>query len=293
MLTASLLGIVVWLVLAGAGVGSAIYIVGFLALFMLLVARIAAETGLYYVQIPYPITRPVLAAAEWIDAPPMSTRSYFWTSTFGALFAHDTREAAATFLPHALAVSDRAGAPRGRGIVVAMLIAVAVALPVAFASQLYFDFRYAATLADPPTDPVNAYAVEYIPNRLIVQPTDAYGAGRYVTGPHSSATHVGIGAGLTALFGVCRLRYEWFPLHPLGVLLVYSFPVARMWFSIFLGWLVKLIVVRLGGSAALTALTPLFIGLVVGESLAAGIWLLINLGIAATGGAYETVYFTP
>jgi len=49
-----------------------------------------------------------------------------------------------------------------------------------------------------------------------------------------------------------------------------------LWFSIFLAWLIKLAVLKYGGPRLFRATRPFFIGLIVGQFVAAGAWLVID-----------------
>lgn len=62
-----------------------------------------------------------------------------------------------------------------------------------------------------------------------------------------------------------------------------------LWFSIFFGWGAKRLLLRYGGAGAFKRARAFFIGLIVGEVLAAGIWMFIGL---ATNGAV-TYTFLP
>src|SRR5207253_219008 len=62
-----------------------------------------------------------------------------------------------------------------------------------------------------------------------------------------------------------RSRLLWFPLHPLGLLMGLSYPLSRLWFSIFLGWGCKTLVMRFGGVNSYRRLMPAFLGLILGE----------------------------
>ena len=51
------------------------------------------------------------------------------------------------------------------------------------------------------------------------------------------------------------------------------------WFSIFMSWLAKLILFRLGGVRAYRKAVPLFAGLVIGEFVGGALWSLIGIGL--------------
>ncbi len=73
-----------------------------------------------------------------------------------------------------------------------------------------------------------------------------------------------------------RAHFLWFPLHPLGLMMGLSYPVSRLWFSIFFGWACKCLIMRFGGVDSYRKLTPAFLGLILGEVVMIIFWLLID-----------------
>jgi hypothetical protein len=87
-----------------------------------------------------------------------------------------------------------------------------------------------------------------------------------------------LGGALTvAAFGIARLCWVRFPLHPLGLLLFNSWAVNMIWFSVFLSWAAKWIILRWGGARIYPEARRFFIGLLVGESLAGTFWIVVGL----------------
>jgi len=86
----------------------------------------------------------------------------------------------------------------------------------------------------------------------------------------------GIGAGFMSLLIFMRYRFLWFPMHYLGFPINDTWIMTNAWFSIFLGWLFKLIVLRWGGIRMYRNMRPLFLGLVLGNITCAGVWLIID-----------------
>ena len=74
-----------------------------------------------------------------------------------------------------------------------------------------------------------------------------------------------------------RLMMNGFPLHPIGLLLLNTYPVQMMWFSILVAWALKWAILRWGGAKLFTKAQPFFMGLLVGDSLAAIIWIIVGL----------------
>jgi len=94
--------------------------------------------------------------------------------------------------------------------------------------------------------------------------------------PHTWLCY-GIGAAITGALGVARLAWSWWPLHPLGYLASATYASVMTWFSLFLGWLIKLLVLRYGGMRAYQQLKPVAFGMIAGEAVLVGGFLLIRL----------------
>jgi hypothetical protein len=86
-------------------------------------------------------------------------------------------------------------------------------------------------------------------------------------------TWLAIGAAVMSVFIFLRTRVFWWP-HPVGMVMWMSmYPLHTMWFSYFVGWLAKLLLVKFGGQRAYTFWRPFFIGVIVGEAVATIFWI--------------------
>ena len=94
-----------------------------------------------------------------------------------------------------------------------------------------------------------------------------------------------IGGGLMALLMFVRQQFLWWPLHPLGFVISTTWMAQFVWFSVFLGWLVKFVILRYGGPALYLTSRPFFLGLVLGHFSAAGFWLIVDLCTGMTDNA--------
>jgi len=86
----------------------------------------------------------------------------------------------------------------------------------------------------------------------------------------------GIGAAGMLVLTWVRQRFLWWPLHPIGFPIMTSWVVDWMWFSIFLAWLIKVIVLKYGGAAVYTRSRDFFLGLIVGRMFISGGWLVVD-----------------
>ncbi|HMO26545.1 MAG TPA: hypothetical protein PKB10_09760, partial [Tepidisphaeraceae bacterium] len=87
--------------------------------------------------------------------------------------------------------------------------------------------------------------------------------------------------------------FAWWPIEPTGFLLCFTFGVGRVWFSLLLGWAVKVLCVYLLGGRALEKLRPFFLGMIVGEALATVFWTLLAAGLAAADQDFHPIVVTP
>lgn len=81
----------------------------------------------------------------------------------------------------------------------------------------------------------------------------------------------------TVLFSIIRLRFIWFPFHPLGYALAPSWSMNLIWLPLLISWLIKLLTLRYGGLRMLRKFTPFFLGLILGEFIVGGFWTLVGI----------------
>jgi len=89
---------------------------------------------------------------------------------------------------------------------------------------------------------------------------------------YSMAIGLAIALGLSAL----RLRFTWWPIHPVLFMIWGTFPGMILAVSFFLGWLLKTGISTFGGGRAYRSAKPIFIGLIAGEFAAGILWTLVG-----------------
>ncbi|MCZ7647506.1 MAG: hypothetical protein M5U26_19990 [Planctomycetota bacterium] len=86
---------------------------------------------------------------------------------------------------------------------------------------------------------------------------------------------MGVGAATMGLFLLLRARVFWWP-HPIGYLMWMGlWPIKCMWFTYFLGWAIKALIVKFGGQRVYLKWRNFFVGLIVGEALATALWVFV------------------
>ena len=86
----------------------------------------------------------------------------------------------------------------------------------------------------------------------------------------------GIGLVVMSILMFLRQRLLWWPLHPLGFVIAPVWLIDSLWFSIFIAWLVKKLILKYGGIKAYEKSRYFFLGLPLGLYTCAGIWVIID-----------------
>ncbi len=84
------------------------------------------------------------------------------------------------------------------------------------------------------------------------------------------------GAVLVGLCMFMRLRFTWWPFHPLPLLMLNEWCMSRLYVSFLAGWLIKTAILRVGGGKVFSDVKPFFLGVIFGQCLIAGGWAVVN-----------------
>lgn len=256
-----------WCSQAGMAVWFSLSSLGLFLVTALVLTRLVSEGGLLFIQAPFRPTDiyQTFVGLRWVPA-----RSLVAASFTERVFMFDLR----TFLMPSLMDSYKLAHETRlnmRKLMPALGIAVVVAIAASYYSALATCYKYGAvTLSSwfclgSPQQPFTTL-VSWIDAPKAANPT--------------SIVFVLIGVAITIGLSIARVRFTWWPFHPLGYAMGPSWPLIQIWFSIFVGWLMKMILMRYGSGRTYRKARPLFLGLVAGEFLAAGIWVVVS---AVTG----------
>ncbi len=90
------------------------------------------------------------------------------------------------------------------------------------------------------------------------------------------------GALYPALAGL-RFQYPGWSIHPLGLAVGGVWMMDTMWFTCFLAWLLKSLILRYGGNRQYQRLRPVFLGLICGQFTINAAWLVVDHFTGKTG----------
>ncbi len=93
------------------------------------------------------------------------------------------------------------------------------------------------------------------------------------------------GVGIALMLGLLLMRrnYAWWPLHPIGLMVMGTYIMINVWFSFFLAWLIKAVLIKYGGPRLYSKAVPFFLGLIIGQCVAAGAWVAIDFFAGRAG----------
>ena len=256
-----------WCSLAGtaAWLGMLSFFISFMTAVVL--TRMVAEGGLLFIQAPFRPTDMyvVTTGSGW-----MSPRAQTLHAFFERVFMLDLR----TFLMPSIMDSYKIAQVaklNKRHLMLGIGVAVVIAIAASYISIMNVCYHQGAVSL-----------LGWFCTASPRQPFETL-VSNLATPKHASPISmlfIAIGVATTLGLSFARARFAWWPFHPLGYAMGPSWPMIQLWFSILIGWIAKSVLLHYGAFGTYRKAKPFFMGLVVGEFLAAGIWVAIS---AATG----------
>ncbi|HET6429747.1 MAG TPA: DUF6785 family protein [Phycisphaerae bacterium] len=268
----------------------ALLTVGLIMLTFVCLSRISAETGLFMI---HPRWQALGVFLGLFGAHAMGPTAIIIVGMVCAILAVDPSQAVMPYFLNGLKAADDLGvrpARAGIGSVGVYAVVLAVAVPVV----LWANYNYGLRPNEWSIDrvPTMAFrAADAAANELEFRGRLAESFGmdlpaRLLAVRPRRAFLWWAGAGFLAvlLFGALRLRFHWWPLHPLIFLVWATWPMQEFGHSFLLGWALKKLLTKYGGYAAVRRATPAVIGVILGDILGAAIFMGAGgLYYAATG----------
>ena len=253
-----------WLVAAGMTLQyAALFMLFFLAICLVL-TRIIAEAGMLMVHLSF---WPVDYLLMLGGSPALGPANLTVLTFVDCSLTFDLREFLMPSVLNGFRLAEQSGVPTRRLVPViagALLLSLLVSIP-AFLITCYrpgatqmgnivelwsHPLRFFGRLEDRLTNPVNPTGVQYV--SMI------------------------IGALIVGAMAWMRLSFVWWPVHPLGFVMATSWASLNLWFSLFLGWLFKLLTIRYTGLRGYVQFRPLFMGVILGDVLGAVLWMAVG-----------------
>jgi hypothetical protein len=203
----------------------------------------------------------------WVGSRALGARNLTVLSFYQRVFAFDLRAFLMPSVMNAFKIGEQ-GPLKGRHVVLSSALGIVVAIAVS-----YWAFLHTAYTAGGLK--LQAWFLLHSPQQPFTRLTN------YLQSPAppnvSSIAFVAVGIAVTYALYWLRSRFIWWPLHPVGYAMGPSWPMIQLWFSTLAGWLLKTVIMRYGGFKGLLRVRPFFLGLVLGEFAAAGLWIVVAI----------------
>ena len=257
-------GIGLWLYLADVPAVLIALSLLVMTLALVVIAWVVAQAGMLFLQTPY---SSIDVLAPTVSTSPFKIAPLYTVYRFEGSFVYDTRE---MLIPSLLNGAKTADAARfgARPLFWAMALSVGVGLVVSAVASLWLPYYNGGALAQRNTW---SYVV------ATQMPLNFFGGAASVPPAASWTNWLHIAGGFVGALGLFLVRAQFnFGLHPIGFLGASVHAVHMLWFSIFWGWLFKVLILRYGGMGGYTTFLPFFLGLIVGDVLNAMIWIILG-----------------
>ena len=288
MFCLGILGMFGWLVWAGVQVPWAMLLVGIIFVYQLVVSRIVAETGLPVVGL---YDQHFLHYFSLIPIRLLNGASAWFLGALSAQIGGATRSSLAAFAMQSMSLDEKAGPRRQWKNARYYVVTLILGFFICGAAHLYFSYNNSQTLDSNPETPISSwgtYRLHPAVDRLREQIE-----GKWDEPAYNRPAHMAFGAVMAGGLQYASLTMPKWPLHPVGVLLAYTWFGQTVWMSVAAGWLLRVVLILFGGVRLYRRLRPLFIGLIIGEVLAAIVWFSVSGILAFYGQPYEIVSILP
>jgi hypothetical protein len=167
----------------------------------------------------------------------------------------------------ALKMADALGANKRR-LLSALMLSVALGVFASFWIALFVWYRYgAAAKTDVWRTFMGRQPFDILQSQL-QSPVPANAPG---------TLFVGVGFLVTVALSLLRIRFVWWPFHPVGYAIANTPTMAQIWLPFLIAWGCKALSLRYGGLLLYRRLLPFFLGLILGDYITASIWSLIAI----------------
>jgi len=244
----------------------------------LMVTRINVETGLFFIQ---PAWHAVGIIAGLFGLAAIGPNMLIVMGLLAAVISIDPRVCLMPLVANAMRIGETQNLSPQK-LSRWMLLAVLLALVVGVFATLYVQYNFGAGGGGWGPEPGRMAFDMMDKNRLNFD--GAYDSKAWVDfditkfKPDTRLVYsAGAGLLLVLACSAMRLRFTWWPLHPILFLVWGTFPILILSASFLLGWFIKTIITHFGGSKTYHRAKPLFVGMVAGEFVGGVFWMIFNL----------------
>jgi len=248
----------------------------FSGLLFLVISRISAETGLFFIQ---PAWHAVGVLVALFGVAALGPHELIALAVLSTVMTIDPRVCMIPMAATALQLSEKSNVSPAKlspYLVLAALVALVLGVLTTVWTQYTYGggvlYEWANDAAGMPFRMLERAMPQFAstpgrPEGLQLQHIHPYGRFLYAAG---------IGLGLVLVCNFFRLRFRWWPIHPVLFLVVGTMPMQRIGASFLVGWFLKVAITKLGGADAYRRYKPIFIGMIAGAFTAGVLWAIVG-----------------
>ncbi len=261
-----------WFLLHGVSFMNSVLIICFYFMFIMVATRVVCQGGVTYFTLT---VAPLDAINTLLGMKLFSSLGLLIAGVTQKVMFLDLRESVAPSLLHAHKISHRRVQKRRMAAIVFLTMVTCLAVSALAMILLCYKYGIRELGLDWATrTTISTY------NNLIPAIHDTVEQG------DSIRFFAAMGAVVMLLLVICYHRFYWWPLHPIGYLMVYSSAMKILWVSFFIGWLFNVLTMRYGGIKLFEKMRYFFAGLIMGDFLMGGAWAVVGM---FTRSAYQVL----
>ena len=257
-----------WQIWAGVGPVWAASFVLIACVTSLVLTRIVAETGFPFVRNYFgPVNLMAFFPARMLHATTLYLGGFL-----DFILTRATRVSAAVVFIHGLGLNQDAKPQRRTRLGLLFLGILLAGLVICGAVHLQLAYHNSASL-DGLRTPFAAWGSSRVDG--VHRAMKSWDRGVMDSSNWSHSFHLMIGLVLCVGAQLLCLTSARWPLHPVGLLMIQTYYINAMWWSVLLGWFLRTIILRFGGARTYRMMKPLFLGLILGEVFSAILWAIV------------------
>jgi hypothetical protein len=256
----------------GMSFGLALASVAMLLMVFVLFSRVVAQGGLPFIQtevwpskaIPRTVG-PRLTGLE--PATGWGAKTQVMSHWVEEYFMHDMRETAMPSMMNSFKMGEEVTRDRRRLLWI-IVLSVVIAATVSSVAMIYLSYTHGGTTLEG-YGQVGAPRHHFSVAVKTIDHPEEYRPG-FLAG-------MGWGVLLTGFVVAMASRFYWWPFHPIGLLVYPWFAMYHSVLGIFIGWFCKTAIWRFGGEPGVAKMRAFFLGLILGDCLIGGVWIVAGL----------------
>jgi len=257
----AVLFLVGWCWFSGLSLWAGFLFFGFFLMYMVIFSRIRAETGMTWLKNPHnPMNFMIMP---------------FGTAFFGiqnltvlACLKFHTFDPVGWLMPFEMGSLKLAGEVglKGRHIATAILIAIVVCIAASSWAGLGTYYKHGADNCEPWRVHSGMWAFSELDSFI-----------NYPMSPDITGLEFVLGGTAFCMFlYFMRLRFFWWPFHPVGYAISNTFTMFWMWGSCLTAWFLKVIILKFWGIKFYRRVLPIFLGFILGDLFFMAFWSLAS-----------------